>query len=94
LRFHRATYLPVTSVRLVLGPSSRAHRAGGIRKAVRVLRSGIMQACVEHGVDFVLAGSIRNDGPLLGVIADTAKVQRRMGVDAADLRRARQMTYS
>ncbi len=54
--------------------------AGGIRKAVRsgLLRSGIMHACVEHGVDVVLAGSIRDDGPLPEVITDTLAAQAAM----------------
>jgi lysine-ketoglutarate reductase/saccharopine dehydrogenase-like protein (TIGR00300 family) len=41
-------------------------RAGGIGKAVEkgVLTSGIMHACHTHGVSYVLAGSIRDDGPL------------------------------
>ena len=29
-----------------------------------VLKSGIMYECVQHNVPFVLAGSIRDDGPL------------------------------
>ena len=43
---------------------------GGIRQAVEkgVLTSGVMHACVTTGIDFVLAGSIRDDGPLLDVI--------------------------
>ena len=54
--------------------------AGGIRKAVRsgLLRSGIMHACVKHGVDVVLAGSIRDDGPLPEVITDTLSAQAAM----------------
>jgi lysine-ketoglutarate reductase/saccharopine dehydrogenase-like protein (TIGR00300 family) len=41
-------------------------RAGGIGRAVAtgVLTSGIMHACHTHGVRYVLAGSIRDDGPL------------------------------
>lgn len=41
-------------------------RAGGIGKAVEsgVLASGIMHACHVHGVRYILAGSIRDDGPL------------------------------
>ena len=53
---------------------------GGIRQAVRrgVLRSGVMHACVAHRVPFVLAGSIRDDGPLPDVITDTLKAQDAM----------------
>jgi lysine-ketoglutarate reductase/saccharopine dehydrogenase-like protein (TIGR00300 family) len=42
------------------------NRAGSIRAAVEagVLTSGVMYECVKRGVDFVLAGSIRDDGPL------------------------------
>jgi len=54
--------------------------AGGIRQAVeqRVLTRGVMHACVVHGVDFVLAGSIRDDGPLPDVITDAVKAQDAM----------------
>jgi lysine-ketoglutarate reductase/saccharopine dehydrogenase-like protein (TIGR00300 family) len=54
--------------------------AGGISRAVEtgVLKSGIMAACVRHGVQFVLAGSIRDDGPLPEVITDTVQAQDAM----------------
>ena len=54
--------------------------AGGIRPAVenKLLTSGIMSACVKQGVDFVLAGSIRDDGPLPEVITDTIAAQQAM----------------
>lgn len=53
---------------------------GGIRQAVEsgVLRSGIMHACVLHGVAYVLAGSIRDDGPLPDVITDSIVAQDAM----------------
>ncbi|MDO8589263.1 MAG: TIGR00300 family protein [Armatimonadota bacterium] len=55
-------------------------KLGGIRQAVEqgVLKSGIMHACVEAGVPFVLAGSIRDDGPLPEVITDTPRAQEEM----------------
>jgi lysine-ketoglutarate reductase/saccharopine dehydrogenase-like protein (TIGR00300 family) len=55
-------------------------RLGGIQKAVErgVLRSGIMYECVRHNIPFVLAGSIRDDGPLPEVITDVLEAQRRM----------------
>lgn len=55
-------------------------RAGGITAAVEsgVLDKGIMHACVQHGVQFVLAGSIRDDGPLPEVITDTLGAQKAM----------------
>ena len=44
------------------------NRAGSIRAAVesQVLRSGVMYECVKNDVPFLLAGSIRDDGPLPG----------------------------
>jgi len=54
--------------------------AGSIRQAVSdgLLTSGIMHACVTHRVPFVLAGSIRDDGPLPDVITDTMRAQDAM----------------
>src|SRR4051812_43513959 len=45
-------------------------RLGSIRTAVErgVLKGGIMYECVKHNIPFVLAGSIRDDGPLPEVI--------------------------
>jgi lysine-ketoglutarate reductase/saccharopine dehydrogenase-like protein (TIGR00300 family) len=55
-------------------------RVGGIAKAVENgdLKSGIMYECVQRGVDFLLAGSIRDDGPLPEVITDVLEAQRQM----------------
>src|SRR5262249_11871236 len=55
-------------------------RLGGIRKAVErgVLTSGIMYECVRHNVPFVLAGSVRDDGPLPEVVTDMLVAQRKM----------------
>lgn len=55
-------------------------RLGGIKAAVAkgVLRSGIMYECVRHHIPFVLAGSIRDDGPLPEVITDVLVAQQRM----------------
>jgi lysine-ketoglutarate reductase/saccharopine dehydrogenase-like protein (TIGR00300 family) len=54
-------------------------RAGGLREAVDqgVLKSGVMYECIGHGVDFVLAGSIRDDGPLPDTIMDLREAQDR-----------------
>jgi lysine-ketoglutarate reductase/saccharopine dehydrogenase-like protein (TIGR00300 family) len=56
----------------------RAH--GSIAGAVKagVLRRGILYQCVKRGVDFVLAGSVRDDGPLPDVITDTVQAQYAM----------------
>ncbi len=55
-------------------------RLGGIESAVKqnVLKSGIMYECVRHGIPYVLAGSIRDDGPLPEVITDTLVAQDAM----------------
>jgi len=59
---------------------NRIRRCGSIRNAVEqgVLRSGIMYECVRHQVDVLLAGSIRDDGPLPEVITDVIEAQRQM----------------
>jgi lysine-ketoglutarate reductase/saccharopine dehydrogenase-like protein (TIGR00300 family) len=52
-------------------------KAGGIRQAVEqgLVQRGIFHSCIKKGVDFVLAGSIRDDGPLPDVVTDTLKAQ-------------------
>jgi lysine-ketoglutarate reductase/saccharopine dehydrogenase-like protein (TIGR00300 family) len=53
------------------------NRCGSIRSAVEsgVLQAGVMFECVRRGVPFVLAGSIRDDGPLPDTIMDLLKAQ-------------------
>lgn len=53
------------------------NRAGGIRSAVEngLVGSGVMYEAVKRGVPFVLAGSIRDDGPLADVITDVLAAQ-------------------
>jgi lysine-ketoglutarate reductase/saccharopine dehydrogenase-like protein (TIGR00300 family) len=55
-------------------------RLGGVRSAVSrgVLKSGVMYECVKRDIPYVLAGSIRDDGPLPEVITDILEAQRRM----------------
>lgn len=59
---------------------NKINRAGSIKQAVEegVLKSGIMYSCVKNNVDFVLAGSIRDDGPLPDVITDSVVAQCEM----------------
>ena len=59
---------------------NRVRAAGSIERAVEtgLLKSGIMHALVTHKVPFVLAGSIRDDGPLPGVFSDTLQAQDAM----------------
>ena len=53
-------------------------KAGSIANMVKTkkLTKGIMYECVKNKVPFVLAGSIRDDGPLPDVITDVAEAQR------------------
>jgi arginine dihydrolase len=62
------------------------NRAGSIRAAVDagVLTSGVMYECVKRGVDFVLAGSIRDDGPLPETMMDLIEAQERYAAALAN----------
>jgi lysine-ketoglutarate reductase/saccharopine dehydrogenase-like protein (TIGR00300 family) len=53
------------------------YRAGGVRQAVESgrLQSGILYECVKAGIPFVLAGSLRDDGPLPDTITDMNAAQ-------------------
>jgi len=62
------------------------NRCGSIKRAVEndTLRSGVMYECVKKGVAFVLAGSIRDDGPLPDTIMDLVKAQEEYARQLAD----------
>jgi lysine-ketoglutarate reductase/saccharopine dehydrogenase-like protein (TIGR00300 family) len=55
--------------------------AGGIKEAVHsgLVKSGVMYECVVNNVPFVLAGSLRDDGPLPEVIMDLYEAQAAYG---------------
>lgn len=57
---------------------NRVRRHGGIRASVEkgIVKDGVMKALVEADVPFVLAGSIRDDGPLTETIMDLYEAQR------------------
>lgn len=58
-----------------------AVRATGSLEEARargMLGDGIVASALEHGVEMVLAGSIRDDGPMPGVITDTMLAQGAM----------------
>jgi len=59
---------------------NRVRAAGGLRQMVRSgeLKAGVMKSAIDHGVEIVLAGSVRDDGPLPDVITDMIEAQRRM----------------
>jgi lysine-ketoglutarate reductase/saccharopine dehydrogenase-like protein (TIGR00300 family) len=55
-------------------------RAGSIKNLVKMkkLRGGVMYECIKNNVPFILAGSIRDDGPLPEVITDAVEAQKAM----------------
>jgi lysine-ketoglutarate reductase/saccharopine dehydrogenase-like protein (TIGR00300 family) len=59
---------------------NRVRAAGSIAAAVKkkLIKSGVMRACVQEKVPFVLSGSIRDDGPLPDVITDMPAAQDAM----------------
>ena len=63
--------------------------AGGLKQAVHsgLLKSGVMYECVVNDVPFVLAGSLRDDGPLPETIMDLygAQAAYARALEGADL---------
>ena len=61
---------------------NRIRSIGSIEAAVTsgAINQGIMAACIRQGVPVVLSGTIRDDGPLPGVITDSVLAQRAMRV--------------
>ena len=59
---------------------NRVRNAGSLTRAVEsgLIRDGVIASCVRRNVDMVLAGSIRDDGPLPDVITDTRQAQTAM----------------
>lgn len=59
---------------------NKARAAGGIKELVEKenIKDGIVHACVKSDVPLVLAGSIRDDGPLPDVISDVYEAQDAM----------------
>jgi lysine-ketoglutarate reductase/saccharopine dehydrogenase-like protein (TIGR00300 family) len=59
---------------------NRVRAAGSVEHAVEtgVIKSGIMYALVTQRIPYVLAGSIRDDGPLPGVYTDNLAAQDAM----------------
>ena len=52
---------------------------GSLRTMVqkKVLKKGIMYECIINEIPFVLAGSIRDDGPIPDVVTDVVEAQRK-----------------
>jgi len=63
-------------------------RAGSLPKAVEqgMLTTGIMYECIQQGVEYVLAGSIRDDGPLPDTIMDLRAAQDRYAAVLEDVK--------
>jgi lysine-ketoglutarate reductase/saccharopine dehydrogenase-like protein (TIGR00300 family) len=63
-------------------------RAGGLAEAVEqgVLTSGIMYECIKHGVKYVLAGSIRDDGPIPDTVMDLRDAQDQYSAALTDVK--------
>jgi lysine-ketoglutarate reductase/saccharopine dehydrogenase-like protein (TIGR00300 family) len=59
---------------------NRIRRCGSIKAAVEqgVLTSGLFYEIVRRGIPYVLAGSIRDDGPLPDVVTDAVEAQQLM----------------
>ena len=51
---------------------NKINREGGIKKSVEsgLVKDGIMHSLIKNNVPFILAGSLRDDGPLIEVITD------------------------
>lgn len=66
---------------------NKINRSGSIKQAVEdgTLTGGIMYECIKKDIPYVLAGSIRDDGPLPDVITDTAESQKLMRKQAQEV---------
>lgn len=55
-------------------------KLGSLAEAMRsgFLREGVLHSILQHNIPYVLAGSIRDDGPLPDVLADVTAAQDRM----------------
>ncbi|MBI2755742.1 MAG: TIGR00300 family protein [Chloroflexi bacterium] len=59
---------------------NRIRAVGSLKAAVEngLLQNGVMHACVTTNTRFILAGSVRDDGPLPDVVTDMIEAQRLM----------------
>ena len=66
---------------------NRIRAVGSIARAVEagLVKGGVMAAAVRRGAKVVMAGSIRDDGPLPGVITDSMEAQEAMRTALADV---------
>ena len=63
---------------------NEVRKSGSIKKAIDDLniKDGIMYACEKHEVPYLLAGSIRDDGPLPEIIGSVYDAQDQMRIHA------------
>ena len=61
--------------------------AGNIREAVAqgIMKAGIFYECEKNGIEYVLAGSIRDDGPLPDTLMDLVEAQDRYSAGLKDV---------
>ncbi len=54
-------------------------KAGSLKDMVqkKILKNGVMYECIINDIPFVLAGSVRDDGPIPDVITDIVEAQRK-----------------
>jgi len=59
---------------------NRVRAAGSLKAMVESgqLTRGVMKTAIDNGVGIVLAGSVRDDGPLPDVVTDMVEAQKRM----------------
>jgi lysine-ketoglutarate reductase/saccharopine dehydrogenase-like protein (TIGR00300 family) len=59
---------------------TKIRAVGSIEKAINegLIKNGVMRAIIRRGLSYVLAGSIRDDGPLPEVISDVYQAQDKM----------------
>jgi lysine-ketoglutarate reductase/saccharopine dehydrogenase-like protein (TIGR00300 family) len=62
-------------------------RVGSIKEAVakKIIKGGIFYECEKRGVEYVLAGSIRDDGPLPETVMDLIEAQDRYAASLKDV---------
>ena len=53
-------------------------KAGSMKAMVEkgILKKGVMYECITNGISYVLAGSVRDDGPIPDVLTDVVEAQR------------------
>lgn len=73
---------------------NRVRAAGSLARMVESgeLTSGVMRSAILKGVEVVLAGSVRDDGPLPDVVTEMGEAQRRMRLALPGVRMAIMMS--